>query len=239
MKRVLILVVSVDSMPVYDNLYHKQRETWDAIEVEGVQTLFYFGGDKASTYKCLYTGHKEDYSTMGYKCLSAFSYALINCKFDYVFRANSSQYIDKKRLVDYCQNIPTENLALGLCTEGGKGFMWGGGGYIFSHDVIEKIVDNRSKWDHSVMEDVGVSKLCVDIGIPLTSKGVACSVDKNMNGYEFICYNNSKGGGCTVQDLAEMKTHPELVDQFCIRVKCDRNRAMDLILMDEFYSVFK
>ena len=241
MKRVLILVVSVESIPVYEKLYHKQRETWDSIEVPNVQTVFYFGGDKASTHKVLYTGHEEDYKTMGLKCLSAFQYALINLNFDYIFRANSSQYIDKKRLVNYVQDLQTNNLALGLCTDSGKGYdyMWGGGGYIFSKDVIEKIVDQKNKWDHSLMEDVAISKLCIDIGIPLTSKGVSCSVDWNENGYEFICYREGKGGGCTVHDLSEMKTHPELINQFCVRVKCDRNRDIDLILMDDLFKNLK
>jgi hypothetical protein len=41
MKRVLILVVSSQNPP-YDRMYQTSCETWDSIDVPGVETVYYF-----------------------------------------------------------------------------------------------------------------------------------------------------------------------------------------------------
>lgn len=86
MKRVLVLVLSTEK-DFYGRLAETSRATWDAEEIHGVETIFYFGRSaKESTHKFLYTDVDDDFFSMGRKTLAAFDYALQHREFDYVFR---------------------------------------------------------------------------------------------------------------------------------------------------------
>lgn len=237
MKRVLILVLSTDKPP-YDKLYEASRQTWDSHEVDGVKTIFYFARSSRSGLrkegKCLYTDSDDDFFSMGKKTLFAFEWALANREFDYIFRANASLYIDKAGLAKYCLDKPEHNLALGVIAPGP--FLWGPS-YMLSRDVVQKVVENKDQWDHTKMDDVAISRLLQDVGIPLDNRGSMASVALKNGGYEFTYYENGSGGGAFMADLADLPRR--LPDQFAFRVKDDANRENDVRLMKELHEVFK
>jgi hypothetical protein len=115
MAKILILVLSYMEPP-YDVLLKTQRETWDSVEVEGVRTVYYYGGSGgwvAAGYNStpLVTQRSENsgwslevqfdctdaYYYMGQKFKLALQY-IEDWDYDIIFRTNSSSYIDKQRL---------------------------------------------------------------------------------------------------------------------------------------------
>lgn len=243
MKRVLLLILSSEDRYWGDD-YRASLATWDSIEVDGVETIYYFGKSyKQNTNKNIYTDTIDGFWNLGYRTVEAFDWALKNKEFDYIFRANSSMYINKEKLARYAQFQHAENLALGVLaptTYAGRNFlfMWGGSGYLLSRDVIEKIVLNRMKWNNRMMEDVALTDLLNKIDITPLGDGSACSMDKKNGEYTFIAYSKGFGGGATLKDLQEINTNEVLKNQFCIRVKCDHDRGQDVVLMNELFKAY-
>lgn len=243
MKKVLVLVLSSEEKYWGDD-YRASIATWDSLQVEGVETIFYFGkSHKQNTHKNIYTDTVDGFYNLGYRTVEAFDWALKNKEFDFIFRANSSMYINKEKLSRYAQFQDKEELALGVLApttyaDEKFDFMWGGSGYLISRDVIEKIVLNRMKWNNLMMEDVALTDLLNKIGVKPLGHGSACSMDKRDGRYTFIAYSRGAGGGATLTDLNDINTNEVLKNQFCIRVKCDHDRTQDVILMNELFLAY-
>lgn len=241
MKRVLILVLSTEK-DWYGRLAETSQHTWDAEDIEGVETIFYFGRSaKESTDKLLYTDCDDGFFDMGRKTLAAFEYALKHREFDYIFRANASLYVHKLGLLRYVQDKPETNLALGVVGTGSHEgeqfpFLWGPG-YLLSRDVVQKVV-NAGLWDHGLMDDNAISRVLTSLGIPLDNRGSMASVALTPAGhYNFVYYENGTTSGEYMTDLQQLRD--TLPDQFAFRVKDDANRENDVRLMKELNEVFK
>lgn len=231
MKRVLIFVLSA-TIPPYRAMICTSLDTWDQLYSHGVQSVFYTGNPpchEIGEHKLISFPVDESYATIGHKNLAAYRHAL-ELKWDYMARVNASCYVHKRRLRNYCQSLPETNLMRGVVSDphefcGSKRpFMWGGGQYIFSRDVIEAFVANGAQWNHSVMEDVAMSELAHDLGIPLDNTGRMCSVQKKGDGWTALRYNSDGVAGdfATFKEMAEA-----LDDQFFFRVKHDGDRDSD------------
>lgn len=234
-------MLSTDKPP-YGRLAQTSRETWDAKDVEGVETIFYFAhSDKPSTFKMLYASSDDDFYSMGKKTLCAFEDALAYRKFDYIFRANASLFVNKPGLLRYVQNKPETGLALGVVANCGHfegerySFLWGPS-FLLSRDVVEKIVANQAFWDHRLMDDNAISRLLTQLEVPLDNRGSMASVALKNGGYEFIYYENGVAGGVTMQSLSDLREW--LPNQFAFRVKTDSDREIDIRLMKELNAVF-
>lgn len=235
MKKVLVFVLSCETPP-YDRHLQTSLETWDTRQVDGCESIFYCGkSHKKNTDKVIYLNTKDSFATMGAKAVEGFEWALNNKSFDYLARPNSSCYVRKQILTDYVQNLSDTNLYLGLKTQScyNVEYMWGGGAYILTRDVVEKIVQNKSKWNHNYTEDVSISALLQKLGVPLTAEGHACALHKKGNTYSCITYQGSTGGGFDFTDMSEMH---KLTNQFFIRVKQDLRREEDIYIMKELFK---
>jgi hypothetical protein len=230
MKKILILVLSAD-FPPYDKMVQTALETWDSVEHGGCETIYYFGkSDKQNTDKFIYFPIQESLHTMGYKTISALEWAVQNKKFDYIARVHSSTYVDKNRLYEYCENLPSENVFSGILTESQNGFnyQWGGGHFILSRDVVEKMVENKHLWKHQYMEDESLSLLAVDLDIPF-SEGKSGSIDKMPDGWRIISYGGESISFTDFNDLKKLNHH-------YYRVKQDLKRDIDEIVMRELFK---
>lgn len=209
-------------------------ETWDSVEVDGVETVFYCGlplGDKNK--KVLYLPLEETYDNMGHKMIGAFEWALANKEFDYIARVNSSCYVNKRSLIEYVQTLPDDNVFAGVRVVGDtpeNDWCWGGSQFLFSKDVVEKIVANKEKWDHSKMEDIAVSHLVNKLVIKHTN-GKSCTIDKVGDGWRCLCYGSESFEFKELKEMIRAKEH------HFIRVKQDGNRWMDEIIMKELFKV--
>lgn len=233
MRRVLILVVS-SQKPPYDVMMQTALDTWDSFEVEGVETIYYCGAPKKdNTNKVIYFDIREGYDTMGYKMLEAFDWVLNNKEFDYIARVNSSCYVDKKELIKHVQTLTESSYGLIVpSSENEPSWYWGGGQIIVSKETVQKIVENKDKWNHSVMEDLGFSRMLNTLGIEYNN-GKAASIDKLEKSWRFMPY----GGGApfTFTDFNDLKN----TTHFFYRVKMDGQRYIDKYLMNELFKVLK
>lgn len=233
MKRAIVFVLTTAYSP-YMEMTQTSMETWDSVTVDGVRTVFYTGkSKKPDTDRVISFGINESYATMGYKDLLAYEWALKQPDWDYMVRVNSSCYVHKRRLLDFVQSLPEEKLMLGLRVEYTPGvwYLWGGGYFIMSRDVVQTLVDNATKWNHGIMEDVAMSLLAVECGIELNGGGRACSINKRDGGWTCIAY-----GGTESFEFADFSGVNQQQDQFLFRVKCDGQREVDLQVMRELFA---
>lgn len=234
MKTVLILVLSSDFSP-YSKMIETSKNTWDSVEVPGAETIFYCSQKdnpgKQNTDKVLYFNVGNSLFDMGHKNLAMFEWALANKEFDYVARVNASCYVDKKALVQYVQNLPTESVFAGTETKSVHGFnyVWGGCQYIISRDVIQKIVDNKEQWNHKYMEDESISLLLRELSVPF-SVGYSGAIDDMEEHWRCITYGN--GESISFTDFRDLKK----INHHFYRVKVDGRRHMDEFLMKELFK---
>lgn len=229
MKRVLIMVIS-SQQPPYDKMADTSQETWDSIEVDGVDAIFYFGSPvRPFTDKRIYLGYKEGYHVMSHKTVDAFWWALENKEFDYIARINSSTYVNKKSLLKYAQTLPEENVFNGLIVEGDAYHWLWGPFFILSKDVVQKYVDNAHLIDHSVMDDMAISKLMHQLGVN-PSCGIGCSIDRSGDKWRAICYGTESFEFSQFSDIIKAKDH------WAFRVKQDLDRSQDEYIMRELFK---
>jgi len=228
--KVLILVLSYHKPP-YNALYRASRQTWDSEEVDGVETLYYFGaGNPINEQSTITVPVQEGLMNMGRKTLAAFGRAMA-WDWDVMARVNSSCYVDKVALKSYCEGLPTKDLFAGSEVDANPRWMWGGGQYLISRDVVQGVLANASKWNHGEMEDMAMSRLIDDMGVPY-SQGKSASVNLMADGgYLFLTYPDGSGN-TTVRSIAELKGH----GHHFIRVKTDTNRHHDIELMQQLWS---
>lgn len=230
MKTVLNLVLSCDRPP-YDKMVDTSESTWNTVDVEGVETVYYFGkSDKPDTNNKIYLPINESLNTMGYKLILAFEWALKNKQFDYLARPHSCIYVNKKELVNYVQSLPDNNVFAGLSVIDLPPWKWGGIGFILSRDVVEKVVANKHLFQHDKMEDMGLSYLINDLQIPYTD-GKGCSIDNMGDKWRCMMY----GGGESFE-FTDFKDTKKSEGQYFYRIKQDGNRYIEDFLMHELFK---
>jgi hypothetical protein len=102
----------------------------------------------------------EDWSLIGLKTIIAFKHVLKNYEFDYLFRTNTSSYLDVPSLLKFLEKEPNKNLYAGVI---GKVFgtsrFASGAGILLSRDVIERICESESGWKHGLVDDIAIADL--------------------------------------------------------------------------------
>jgi len=231
MKKVLILVISSQHHP-YGEMITTSQKTWDSVDIVGCETIFFCGEPVGeNTDKIIYFPINESLHTMGHKTISAFRHALVYKEFDYIARVNSSTYVDKLELVKYIQTLPDKNVFEGLVVPAGQyphPFMWGPA-FILSKDVVQNIIHNKDKWDHSLMDDVAISLLLEGEGVPFRS-GKMASIDKIDGGFRCMGY-----GGGTFEFL-DWKDIKKAKGQYFFRCKQDYDRRADRYVMEKLFE---
>jgi hypothetical protein len=230
MKKVLIMVVSCEARP-YAKMIETSHLTWDSVEIEDVQTIYYCGtSTNLDTDKIKHFPIKDGLYEMFFLRLLAYEWALNNLEFDYVARVNSSCYVSKKKLLDYVQTLPNDNVFEGLKIEDKEDWIWGGGQFIISKDVLQKIVDNKEHWRHGEMEDKAMSFLVTKLGIPF-KQGNACSINKHEDNWGLLSYGI--GESITFDSFDEIADSPH----YFYRVKQDQRRELDEYIMIKLHGI--
>ncbi len=227
MKRVLILTIGAQIHP-WDKMIQTSLDTWDSFEVDGVENVFYCGEPvKENTDKIIYFNIQESFFTMSRKMIQAFEWALKNKEFDYILRANSSVYIDKKVLLDYIQDFPDNNVFAGIEVAATPKWVVGWS-YIISKDIIEKIVENKDKIRHDITDDLALSYLMNDLQVPY-SKLRMCSIDKREEGWALISYGGESFGFTDFKDCNKSNMP-------IYRIKQDHDRRQDKYVMQQLFN---
>jgi hypothetical protein len=162
--KILVMVLSC-MKPPYDKLYRTQKETWDSIEVEGVETAYYFGDDYNLMHVAFREALKENWDK----------------EWDVLYRTNSSSYVNKQLLKDYLQDKQTTGLWIGDETGYNSG-----ASFIISRDLAE-ILMNEIPDGFQQYEDLLASNIISAKGYK-TEIGQRCYYDHDNKNY-FDCYH--------------------------------------------------
>jgi hypothetical protein len=167
--KILILVLSHnDNGGIYSEFYKTQKETWDSVDIDDVQTFFYFGNSEQNIIigNEIHTNTPEGLVNCGYKTIEVFK--LINeIDFDFIFRTNSSSYVDKQLLKSYLETKPKENYYSGIIGNHNGIPFCSGSGFILTKDLVKLLIDNENILDYTFIDDVCFGKFLSSKGIQL------------------------------------------------------------------------
>ena len=138
-----------------------QKSTWVKDVSNYCEVLFYKGG-----LETIRSGHdlllncSDSYSDMGIKSLKAFEWVDSNLSYDYIFRTNTSSYVNYKNLINYLKKIQEEGIDYCGYIGDYDGIEYvSGSGIILSEHAIKSIIRYKSELDTDIVEDVAFGKL--------------------------------------------------------------------------------
>jgi hypothetical protein len=113
------------------------------------------------------TESPEDWSLIGLKTILALKYLLENYEFDFLFRTNTSSYLDVPSLLDFLETKPKENFYAGVVSSvlGNTRFA-SGAGILVSRDIVQRICDNSEVWKHGLVDDAAFAELVANLQDP-------------------------------------------------------------------------
>ena len=112
--------------------------------------------------------YPELHSTIGLRTLAAFKTALTELDWKYLWRANTSNYVNTNALIKFLSTCPTRSFAGGVVNLYKGDPYLSGAGYCLSRDVVERIVAQPLLWDHSLLDDVALGVILRNFQISYT-----------------------------------------------------------------------
>ena len=102
----------------------------------------------------------DGYPNLAKKTLLAFDWAISNLEFDYLFRTNTSSFVDFKKLHKFSKsnrnNLDYSGVILDV-VEGDT--IASGAGFFLSKKNVELILNNKEKFDVTLPDDVAIARL--------------------------------------------------------------------------------
>jgi hypothetical protein len=189
--KILILVLSCLENP-FDLLMKKQQETWDSIPNENIKTIYYYGngGGFKKINETIYeygAESSDEYEFMHWKFFLLLK-EIINDDWDYIFRTNSSSYVDKENLLKFAKTLPKEKCYCGINVDH---FYASGCGFFLSRDVVEVLLNSNYSSDKQSYEDMYIGHLLYHNGIGVTPGATRSDLDigdfGDSNTYHYRC----------------------------------------------------
>jgi hypothetical protein len=164
--RTLVLVLAAHAWP-YPILLYGIRRTWASVDVDGVTTLFYYGGKSHSLRGRRLTVPASDALPAGEKTVASFEYVLAAYDFDILFRSSCSTYVDLPNMQAFLRSdgIPGPRFYRGLTSIHEGVLFAAGSGYFLSRDLVQLVVEQQDQWNHSLPDDVALADLLGRNGI--------------------------------------------------------------------------
>lgn len=172
-KKVVILVLSFNKDPWWKIENEGIRKTWGSDIPRDVEVLYYYGGRSSVEQDRLYFPHPEGYQNIGYKTLDAFQFVKDNYDFDFIFRTNTSSYVNIPNLIrHYEERDPLHHLYSAVKCVPPPGdprpVFASGCGYSLSRKTVDTILADKESWDHKQIDDLALATLMLKHGIPIT-----------------------------------------------------------------------
>lgn len=188
--KLLILVLSKEDGSTYSNFKKVQKETWDSVEFENVETLYYIGNTNINELvgDVVHTDVSESLFNCGKKFLSCLE-IIKHRDFDFIFRTNSSSYVDKKLIYKFLlDNINSSNFDsyyAGVNGYFGNIKFASGSGFFMSKKNVNLLLDNVKLFNHSLIDDVAVGDVMSRCGIDVQQTDRFDIVNENINTIDF------------------------------------------------------
>jgi len=102
----------------------------------------------------------DGYPNLAKKTLLAFDWAISNLEFDYLFRTNTSSFVDFKKLHKFSKSNHTNLEYSGVVLDVVEGdTIASGAGFFLSKKNVELILNNKEKFDATLPDDVAIARL--------------------------------------------------------------------------------
>ena len=157
----------------------------------------------------------EAYVTIGVKTHAAMRYVFEHHHFDFLFRTNTSSYVNLGRLAELVTQLPRAGIYAGvpMATRSGEIFL-SGAGILMSHDVVGKVALDTNL-DFSAPDDVAIARSATLSGVAMTRLG---RIDLES------------------LDQIDQITPEELRTAFHYRCKVRGDRSQDIVLMRKLHD---
>lgn len=224
MKIIVLVLSSLDK--VYQDLEETIRDTWAINKNNNLNIFYYYGGSDSFFVDGdkIFCTKEESLFNIGYKTIEAFEYLYNNYEFDYIFRTNSSSYVNLDKMIDFLENKPKSSFYCGYINlQKNTNILFGSGsGYFLSKDLIGMILSKSDSWNHSLIDDVALGKFLSEHNVQLVQSK---RLDINRL-QDDLLYNFDRP---ILSD--EIKNH------FHFRCKTsDPNRLMDSLIMKNIHD---
>ena len=160
MKLIILVLSKKDNGNIYDKFYQLQKDTWDSVDVENVSTFFYFG-DSSENYidgEDIFVSTEDSLRNCGLKTIEVFK-ILKDYHYDFIFRTNSSSYVDKELLYKFLLDKPKLRYYAGKVGNHYNIPFASGSGFVMSKDIVDFLLLNESKINHHFLDDVSFGKI--------------------------------------------------------------------------------
>lgn len=214
----VVLVLACKGYP-WDTLENDGiRRTWYR-QLEGIDVIFYYGNSSGNRFEGdrLFLNCLESYSNAGLKTILAFDQIMKRYpNLKYVFRTNLSSYVRLDKLRDLLYTFSKEKLYAGIIGNHNGIHFASGCGYFISKDLMQLIVDNRSRLEYSYLDDVCFGKF-------LTGQGIDIKLMKRLDIVNTAQLNNLK--------------KEDIDPYFHFRCKQAYNRMQDIEVMKKIHAL--
>jgi hypothetical protein len=197
----LISVIAHNEEP-FIKLENGIRESWMKHNINN-DIIFYYGNSEYNNIigDRLYLNTKnEGIPNIGHKTIKMFEYCLNNYEFDYIFRTNCSSYVRIDKLNEYLINKPRTNFYNAVIMTHEPVPFASGCGYSISRDLVEIVVKNKEKWNHSYLDDVALALLLSGENIKPTHSSRFDINEYNMHNLDNLHLDNFFHFRCKCSD---------------------------------------
>ncbi len=166
--KLVILVLSYhDNGNIYDKFQKAQSETWDSINYPEIETYYFYGNSEENKIvdNKIYVNVPEDLWKCNIKTIDALELLNSIVEYDFLFRTNSSSYVDKKILMDFLSDKPVREYYAGhSAIDQGVNYV-SGSGIILSKDLVDLIINKKNEIDLNLMDDASFAKILNKEGV--------------------------------------------------------------------------
>ena len=175
--KVLILILSSSTYPSNRNK-KAIKKTWGSNLSGNFRIIFYESGeDEKIVGDTLFVKTDTSTKNLGQKLLLALDWCTNNVDYDFIFRTNTSSFVNTMELENYilANLIEKEYVYCGIplvrdYKESDKKINFlSGAGIIFNKKTVQLILKKKDQWDHQEWEDVSLGKLLGENNIPFTN----------------------------------------------------------------------
>jgi hypothetical protein len=161
------------------------------------------------------TGVPETYLNTNPKTIAGLRHMLDNYAFDYLFRTNTSTYVNRQLLANFVEELPVRRYYGGFIGES-NGIRYASGTCtLLSRDAVEVIVADP-QWEYNVIDDVAIGRSMRRAGIEiqplrrvdLTTSALVDHLDTRALRSTFVV--RCKGNESREHDVASMRHVHEL-----------------------------
>ena len=242
--KIIILIITCKLEP-YISLTDTIKNTWAYENFDNID-IYYCYGDSEKLYvknNEIYCPCIDNEKNIGNKTLMSFEWLLNNKKFDYIFRSNTSSYINQKKLLEFITDKPINNFYSGIIGYDNeeKIYFASGSGYFLSRDLVKLVVDNKNVLDYNILDDVALGKFLTKYQIINYPFYRRLNIEISESGYlkiyraellpdekEKICNENKILENLTLDDFNN--------DTYHFRCKCC-NRYDDIKIMKKLHQL--